>query len=286
MRQVAQQDKTYELRADQRFTPRRLQALLRGRAGNIQPYGRSRLQAADQGAAQDGTPAEALGRRPGLADLGVLARVPHALPPRHQLGAARVQRLPRHPAGGRYSDQEPGLQAAGEEGLAAGRPRDRVHRRGCRGDARGTPEKKQKAYYSGKKKRHTLKSQVVVNGRTRQVICTHHGRGPVHDFALYQRSNLEPHRSLEILADSGYQGLQKLHGKGRTPRKKPRKSELTDEQKQANRELARRRVVVEHVIRTLKIFRILAERYRNRRKRFSLRFNLIAGLYNYELSLG
>jgi IS5 family transposase len=131
-----------------------------------------------------------------------------------------------------------------------------------------------------------LKSQIVVDGRTRQVICTAHGRGPVHDFALYQRSNLELHESLEVLADSGYQGLEKLHEKGRTPRKKPRKSELTDEQKQSNRELARRRVVVEHVIRSLKIFRILAERYRNRRQRFSLRFNLIAGLYDYELGLG
>lgn len=125
---------------------------------------------------------------------------------------------------------------------------------------------------------------MVVNGQTRQVICTHHGRGPVHDFALYQQSRLEPHESLEVLADSGYQGLSKLHEKGRTPHKKPHKSELTDEQKQANRELARRRVIVEHVIRSLKIFRILAERYRNRRQRFSLRFNLIAGLYNHELS--
>ena len=41
--------------------------------------------------------------------------------------------------------------------------------------------------------------------------------------------------------------------------------------------------MVEHVIRSLKIFRILAERYRNRRKRFGLRFNLIAALYNHEL---
>jgi IS5 family transposase len=126
----------------------------------------------------------------------------------------------------------------------------------------------------------------VVNGRTRQVICTAHGRGPVHDFALYQRSNLELHESLEVLADSGYQGLSKLHEKGKTPRKKPRKSDLTDEQRQNNRELARRRVVVEHVIRSLKIFRILAERYRNRRRRFPLRFNLVAGLYNYGLGLG
>ena len=118
------------------------------------------------------------------------------------------------------------------------------------------------------------------------MICTHHGRGPVHDFALYQRSNLALHESLEVLADSGYQGLSKLHAKSWTPRKKPRKSELTEAQRQSNRELARRRVVVEHVIRSLKIFRILAERYRNRRKRFSLRFNLIAGLYNYGLGLG
>jgi len=80
--------------------------------------------------------------------------------------------------------------------------------------------------------------------------------------------------------------LQKLHEKSKTPLKKPRKSELTDEQKQSNRELARRRVAVEHVIRCLKIFRILAERYRNRRKRFAIRFNLIAGLHNFELSLG
>jgi len=148
------------------------------------------------------------------------------------------------------------------------------------------PEKKQQAYYSGKKKRHTLKSQVVVNGQTRQVLCTHHGRGPMHDFALYQRSKVEPHESLEVLADSGYQGLAKLHAKSKTPRKKPRKAELTDEQKQSNRDRDDARVVVEHVIRRLKVFRILAERYRNRRLRFSLRFNLIAGLYNYELGLG
>lgn len=80
--------------------------------------------------------------------------------------------------------------------------------------------------------------------------------------------------------------MQKLHSKSRTPHKKPRKGELSDEQKQSNRELARRRVVVEHIIRSLKIFRILAERYRNRRRRFSLRFNLIAGLHNFELCLG
>ncbi|MBD2007154.1 hypothetical protein H6F63_28925 [Trichocoleus sp. FACHB-40] len=60
---------------------------------------------------------------------------------------------------------------------------------------------------------------------------------------------------------------------------------LSDEAKKRNRKLARQRVVGEHVHRKLRIFKILADRYRNRRKRFGLRFNLIAGLYNYELRL-
>jgi IS5 family transposase len=124
----------------------------------------------------------------------------------------------------------------------------------------------------------------VINGTTRQVICTAHGRGPTHDFALYKQSQLELHESLEVLADSGYQGLDKLHEKSRTPKKKSKKVQLTKDERRANRELSRRRIVVENVIRSLKIFRILLERYRNRRKRFSLRFNLIAGLYNFELS--
>lgn len=114
-------------------------------------------------------------------------------------------------------------------------------------------------------------------------MCTAHGRGTTHDFALYKHSKLNLHPDLELIADSGYQGLDKLHGKSKTPKKKPKKGQLTKEEKQANRELARRRIVVENVIRSLKIFRILSERYRNRRKRFSLRFNLIAGIYNYQL---
>jgi transposase len=130
-----------------------------------------------------------------------------------------------------------------------------------------------------------LKSQVVVEGRTRQVICTAPGRGKTHDFALYKQSKLKPHENLELLADSGYQGISKLHDKSRRPKKRSKKYQLTKDEKQINRELSRRRIVVENVIRRLKIFRILLERYRNRRKRFSLRFNLIAGLYNFELNL-
>ena len=59
---------------------------------------------------------------------------------------------------------------------------------------------------------------------------------------------------------------------------------LDKSERQHNRSLARLRIVVEHVNRRLKIFRILAERYRNRRKRFGLRFNLISAILNFELA--
>ncbi|ELS44635.1 transposase domain protein [Microcystis aeruginosa FACHB-905 = DIANCHI905] len=52
---------------------------------------------------------------------------------------------------------------------------------------------------------------------------------------------------------------------------------------QTDRQLSQRRIVIEHIHRRLKIFRILSSRYRNRRRRFGLRLNLIAGIYNYEL---
>lgn len=146
-------------------------------------------------------------------------------------------------------------------------------------------KKKQKLYYSGKKKRHTLKSQVVVDQATKQIICTTHGKGRKHDFSLFKSSYVRLQPQVMCLADKGYQGITKIHSNSRTPKKKPRGGTLSLEDKRLNRSLAQLRVVGEHLNRHLKIFKILSERYRNRRKRFGLRFNLIAGLYNYQLTL-
>jgi hypothetical protein len=119
--------------------------------------------------------------------------------------------------------------------------------------------------------------------KTRQIIDTRFAKGARHDFSLYKRSKTKLPETVECLADSGYQGLLELHKNSRTPFKKPKGGELTAVQKQFNKELAKKRVMIEHIIRHLKIFRILAERYRNRRRRFMLRVNLIAGLYNFAL---
>lgn len=69
------------------------------------------------------------------------------------------------------------------------------------------------------------------------------------------------------------------------PKKKSKKNPLSKEDKKNNREISSERVLNESVIGVVKRFKIVNDKYRNRRKRFGLRFNLICGIYNYEMSL-
>ena len=80
-------------------------------------------------------------------------------------------------------------------------------------------------------------------------------------------------------------GLQKLHSNSQIPLKKPKGGSLSKEDKRFNRQLARQRIAIEHVNRRLKIFKILSLPYRNRRRRFGLRCNLISAIYNFEVGL-
>lgn len=119
---------------------------------------------------------------------------------------------------------------------------------------------------------------------TKLIVCIAHGKGKQHDFKIWKKSRTAAKPEIEHLADKGYQGLKNIHNNSQTPIKKKRGKKLSKEEKKFNRELAKQRIVIEHVNRCLKIFRLLSERYRNRRRRFNLRLNLIAGIYNYGLS--
>jgi DDE superfamily endonuclease len=125
----------------------------------------------------------------------------------------------------------------------------------------------------------------VVNKETKQVICTAFTNGKRHDFRLFKESKTKIHYDTKVITDTGYQGIQKLHSKSELPKKKTKKNPLTKEDKKKNKELATERVASENVIGMIKRFKIISDRYRNRRKRFGLRFNLIAGIYNWELKL-
>ena len=125
----------------------------------------------------------------------------------------------------------------------------------------------------------------MVNQADGQIVCTAFEKGRVHDFRLFKSHRIPLLPEQLCLADKGYQGIAKLHPHSCIPAKKPRQSKLDEAERQHNRNLARLRVVAEHVNRKMKIFRILGERYRKRRRRFGLRFNLIAAIVNFELAL-
>jgi len=105
----------------------------------------------------------------------------------------------------------------------------------------------------------------------------------VHDFQLFKTTIRAIIFGILLLADSGYQGLLGLHKNSRIPYKRSKKRPLTRERKLFNRTLSKERIVIENVNARIKTFKILSERYRNRRKRHLLRMNLVCAILNREL---
>jgi hypothetical protein len=128
-----------------------------------------------------------------------------------------------------------------------------------------------------------MKVQVLVDKKDRRIICTAFSEGKKHDFKLFCKSKTKFAKTTEVKTDTGYLGIRDLHLNSVLPHKKSKLHPLSKEEKHENRDIARARVSNEHAIGFVKRFRILAERYRNRRKRFGLRFNLIAAICNLEL---
>ena len=126
----------------------------------------------------------------------------------------------------------------------------------------------------------------MADKKTKKIICTSFLRGRNHDFKLFKESKMHLYSSTKIQADTGYQGLQKIHSNTEIPKKKSKKHPLSKEDKRQNRIISSERVLIENIIREIKIFRMIAEKYRNRRKRFAMRVNLIAAFYNRAIDLG
>ena len=118
---------------------------------------------------------------------------------------------------------------------------------------------------------------------SRKIVCITIAKGRKHDFRVFRESGARVHPDTRILADSGYQGIQHIHPNCTKPIKGSKKKPLTRQDRRHNNTVGSQRVMIEHVIRKLKIFKIVAAPYRNRRRRFGLRMNLLAGIYNYEL---
>lgn len=141
------------------------------------------------------------------------------------------------------------------------------------------PKKKQKDKYSGKKKRHTLKSELGMreDGRIIHVSKVHGGR--THDFTIRKTEKPFCRESTKVV-DSGFQGLQKREHNVWLPFKGTKKKPLTQDQKKHNKALAQLRVKIENKIAEIKVFKIASDRYRNFQKKLHLRLNILAGVVN------
>ncbi|NEO51431.1 MAG: transposase family protein [Moorea sp. SIO4A3] len=83
----------------------------------------------------------------------------------------------------------------------------------------------------GNKKKHTLKSKLIVDKNSKEIICIAYGKGKSHDFNLFNNSKTHLSLTTKCLADQGYQGILKIHQLSQTPHKKPPKSKLSPLQK-------------------------------------------------------
>jgi len=138
------------------------------------------------------------------------------------------------------------------------------------------PKKRQKRYYSGKKKKHTLKNQIITDKKGKIRAVTKSVPGKKHDKKLFDETRPNLPENSNLTGDLGYYGADEII----LPNKKQKGKELTKEEKQFNKELSKQRITVEHSFGKMKIYQILSQRFRNQRSKHSLIFKNIAGLHN------
>lgn len=154
----------------------------------------------------------------------------------------------------------------------------RVQRPGVRAEA--------DTYYSGKKKQHTLKSQVAVHEATGEIVdIAESVRGPTADLTLLKQSQLlfRLPEGIGAMADLAYVGLATLHPLGTTPRRKPRGKERPVEDVAYNQAFAQRRITVEHTIGRMRRYQALTQMDRNHRRDHTRRTCAVAGLVNRQI---
>jgi hypothetical protein len=156
-------------------------------------------------------------------------------------------------------------------------------------------KRKRKTHYSGKKKKHTVKTQITVNKNGLIVHKTGHAKGSTHDYALFKQHHPHLPDNICLDLDLGYAGIKtdypKLNCEVPFKRKSPGRGKrglkgqsLSPEQKAFNRKLSKERVVVEHAFSWVKKFRIWADEFRNRLKHYDTMTDIVCGLVNFRMA--
>ena len=147
-------------------------------------------------------------------------------------------------------------------------------------------KEEQKENYSGKKRRHMSKNLAAVAKNKKVLVLTPSTKGKTHDKKIHDQEDIIGGipEEIPVLGDLGFQGVQKQYVNIHLPHKKPKGGELTQEQKEENRELAKERVVCENAFAGVKRYNAVSDIYRNRVSKFDDKLMLTAcGLWNFYL---
>lgn len=143
---------------------------------------------------------------------------------------------------------------------------------------------KQKKYYSGKQRTHTVKNNMLANAICKVIFLTPTVEGKKHDKKIADESGYKLPEGSKLLQDTGFQGFSVSNVEILQPTKKPRGKELTQEQKDKNRNISKIRIRIEHVVNGVKRYRIVKDKCRNWSKGFTDQVMEIAcGLHNLRL---
>lgn len=143
----------------------------------------------------------------------------------------------------------------------------------------------QQAYYSGKKKQHTVKNNLLINADSKVVLLTPSYEGRIHDKRIADMTVYFLPEGSCLYQDSGFQGFSVLGVKMIQPMKKPKGRDLTDQEKAKNREISSIRIRVEHAISGIKRYRIVKDKLRNSKKGFAdCVMETCCGLHNFRLN--
>jgi len=144
-------------------------------------------------------------------------------------------------------------------------------------------QEEQKCFYSGKKKTHTVKNNVIVTlGKRRVEYLGSTWEGRKHDKNICDEEGHEFPEGSTLYKDTGFQGYEPAGVNTRQPKKKPRGGELTVVEKKENSLISGMRIVVEHVICGVKRCRIVKDVFRNTKEKFDdLVMEIACGLHNF-----
>jgi hypothetical protein len=153
-------------------------------------------------------------------------------------------------------------------------------------------KRKNKQYRSGKKKAHTVKTQVIVDARSKRILhVSKTVEGKKHDFRLFKETvcPTATDGGHVLLADSGYQGLQDQFpnlSSAKVVKKRFRGAPpLTRQERKQNRLLSKTRIFVEHAIGRLKQYKVLDHVFRHRLNRYNPIFRAVASITNLKLEM-